>query len=251
LNAAEVLAEIPGWEAATVAPLDGGTTNSTLLADNGAQRAVLKIDAEPRRAPFNTRSQEARIQTMAAAAGLANAVIYASETVLLSEYAEGEVWSRATFDDADRLSALARTLREVHALPPSGRAFDALGAARSYARRIDGADAAIARDKLDIIARAPRPSKPSLCHNDLVAENILSAPGIRLLDWEYACDNDPLFDLATIVAHHRLPAPRADLLLDAYFEGSGERWRNRLRVYERSYEALLWLWQTARATSCS
>jgi hypothetical protein len=37
----------------------------------------------------------------------------------------------------------------------------------------------------------------------------------------------------------------ADLLLDAYFDGDGERWRQYLLSYERYYDALHWLWNAA------
>ena len=84
------------------------------------------------------------------------------------------------------------------------------------------------------------------CHNDLVAANIIATPAIRFLDWEYACDNDPFFDIATVVAHHRMPDERAHFLLDAYFDGDGTRWRDYLTTQVRFYNALLWLWLNTR-----
>jgi thiamine kinase-like enzyme len=39
----------------------------------------------------------------------------------------------------------------------------------------------------------------ALCHNDLVAQNILEVKGgLRIIDWEYAGRGDPFFDLATL-----------------------------------------------------
>ena len=67
-----VLAGIPGWENAGIRDLDGGLTNRTWLVEAHGERAVLKIDDVPRTLPFNTRRDEARIQTIAAEAGLAN-----------------------------------------------------------------------------------------------------------------------------------------------------------------------------------
>jgi thiamine kinase-like enzyme len=93
----------------------------------------------------------------------------------------------------------------------------------------------------------PEPSRLSCCHNDLVAENIIATPEIHFLDWEYACDNDPMFDLATIVAHHELSNKHADFLLDAYFDGDGADHRVRLDRYVSFYNALLWLWRKALA----
>jgi len=245
-RAAAVLATIPGWAGASVRELPGGITNNAWLVDSGNARAVLKIDSAVRSAPFNTRRDEARVQTTAAAAGLANRVLHVGDTVYLTEYVPGTVWSHGDFDDDDKLWQLAAALRRLHSLPLTGRGFDASAAAHRYAGRLRDADPAVAARQVALIDAMSRPAEPCCCHNDLVAANILSIPGIRFLDWEYACDNDPLFDIATIVAHHRLSDRHADVLLDAYFDGDGARWRPQLALQQRLYDALLWLWSAAR-----
>ncbi|MDH3553034.1 MAG: phosphotransferase, partial [Gammaproteobacteria bacterium] len=142
---------------------------------------------------------------------------------------------------------LARAIRKLHALPLTGRSFDARTAARSYAKRIESADADVTRDCLQLIDSMPRLRNVCCCHNDLVVGNIIAAPDIRFLDWEYACDNDPFFDLATVVAHHRMSPERATILLDAYFDGDGRRWQEHLDTMVRFYNALLWLWLKSRS----
>jgi thiamine kinase-like enzyme len=102
---------------------------------------------------------------------------------------------------------------------------------------------------LAVVEAAPGPMNLCCCHNDLVAENIIAMPGIRFLDWEYACDNDPLFDLAVVVAHHELSERQVQVLLDAYFDGDGEPWRRQLGVQMRLYNALNWLWAGAEASA--
>lgn len=240
------LATIPGWEDASYRDLDGGLTNRTWLVETSDRKAVLKIDDVPRGAPFNSRSAEASIQRAAADAGIANRVLHVSDTVYLTEYVAGEVWSWADLNEDEKLRALADALRRLHALPSTGRTFDAREAAELYARAIGSKDEASVREQLQIVHAMPQPQTLRCCHNDLVAENIIATPDIRFLDWEYACDNDPLFDLATIVAHHRLSAARRDVLLDAYFDADADRWGQRLIAYERVYRALLWLWKAAR-----
>ena len=243
-----VLAGIPGWERASASELKGGLSNHTWLVEAHGRKAVLKFDPQPREAPFNSREAEARIQAEAAEQRLASRVLYVTDTVYLTEYLEGEVWTPRHFDDDAKLEQLALALRRLHSLPLTGRAFDALDAARGYAVRIDSALADQVGNCLQIIEATPRPQDYCCCHNDLVAENIVATPDLRFLDWEYACDNDPLFDLATVVAHHELPGERRDLLLDAYFEGDGDRWKVRLAEFERVYRALLWLWSAARGS---
>ena len=242
-----VLAGIPGWRGASWRPLDGGTGSHTYLAARRGRRAVLKIDAGPRSAPLNTRAAEARIQARAHEVGLGNRVLYHDATSYLCEYVDGRVWQETDFADAGRLQALADALRRLHALPCTGRRFDGLAAAHGYASRLADADAQIAGRHLAVIESMPPPTEVCFCHNDLVAGNILLVPQVRFIDWEYAADNDPYFDLATIVAEHSLPESLSARFLDAYCGGASAAECDRLAAYCSYYRALCWLWGRARS----
>jgi len=244
----DVLERLPGWQGASWSQLHGGLSNQTWLLEKNGAKAVLKIDSETRGAPYNSRVEEARVQTVAANARLANRVLHVDERILLSEFVEGLVWSPASLGDTENLRSLAASLRQLHTLPLSGRVFDAGAAAAAYVRDIDR-DAETLALCVDIIESTGDPQEPCCCHNDLVAENIVSVPGIRFLDWEYACDNDRLFDLATIVEHHELSEQLAATLLDAYFDGEGGRWQAQFDKQRRLYRALLWLWLASRSQS--
>jgi thiamine kinase-like enzyme len=240
------LARIPGWEDAHWSELSGGQTNRTWLVRTGDRKAVLKVDAAPRVAPYNERSAERRIQEIATAAGLANAVLYADERTYLTEFVEGKVWVAADFGVEENLEILARLLRCLHSQPLSGRHFDAVDAAEAYIANIDVANSTTAQRCVEIVRALHAPHNLCCCHNDLVAGNIIATPELRLLDWEYACDNDPLFDLAIVVAHHGLSEEIAHLFLDQYFDGDGERWREKLGQQMMLYNALVWLWYASR-----
>jgi thiamine kinase-like enzyme len=244
-----VLCEIPGWDGASVTSLSGGLNNRTWLAEIDDRKAVLKIDEQPRSEPFNSRPTEASIQAIAANHGLANAVLYVDQQVLLTEYAEGEVWKPHHLERVDNIELVAKTLRRLHALPLTGRSFDSTAAARRYVASIDNRDTAFVASCTRVIETMRLPHKLCCCHNDLVAENIITVPGMMFLDWEYACDNDPLFDLATVVEHHDLCDEVALRLLDAYFDGDGQLWRSRLLEQRELYLALYWLWLAARPDS--
>ena len=241
-----VLEQIPGWEGAEFSEISGGLSNRAWLVTVGGRKAVLKIDEHPRGLPFSTRLAEAHVQERAEKAGLAGAVLFTSDTVYMSEYVDGTVWSDDSLDDTENLHQLAAALRRLHAIPLTGRTFDAVGAARDYTNCISDVDPDKVRACLRTIEAMPLPQELSCCHNDLVAANIIATPDIRFLDWEYACDNDPLFDLATVVAHHNLSPARSDYLLNAYFDDDGQRWREQLARHVDRYKALLWLWETSR-----
>lgn len=245
----DVLAEVHGWEGAVASELGGGLTNLTWLIEKGGQKAVLKIDAEVREAPYNTRPDEASIQSIAAEVGLANKVLFYDEQALLTEYMAGTVWEPGCLGRDDNIEMVAGALRRLHALPLTGRSFDSIVAARRYVARIENGNEDLVAHCTNIIETFRQPHNLCCCHNDLVAANIVTAPELKFLDWEYACDNDPFFDLATLVEHHELGEDIAFRLLDAYFDGDGERWRPKLQEQQELYLALYWLWLASRPGS--
>lgn len=242
-----VLADIPGWEHASCRRMTGGQTNYPYLLEANGKRAVLKIDAEARALPYNSREDEGRVQAIAADRGLAARVLFVDDHVYMSEYIVGQVWTRADLDDEENLERLALALKKLHSLPLTGRTFDATVAMRRYLSDIAGLDSHTARQCAAIVVSRRAPQNLCCCHNDLVAGNIIATPELRFLDWEYACDNDPFFDIATVITHHDLSDQQADLLLDSYFDGDGARWRSQLQKQMHLYDALHWLWLAARS----
>ena len=245
----EVLAAIPGWEGAAWQELTGGLTNRTFKVQINGMTGVLKIDAAVRSVPFNARPAEAGIQSNAARAGLANRVLFADDFVYLTEYVQGTVWQRSCLNKEGNIELLGSALKELHRLPLTRRLFDATIAAKCYAKRIDSAEQELVKSCTAIITSMRLPDNLCCCHNDLVAENLITTPDIKFLDWEYACDNDPLFDLATIVEHHELSEDQVHRLLDVYFSEDGAGWRDKLRRQQRLYLALWWLWLASRENS--
>lgn len=245
----DLLGEVPGWDGAAISELSGGLTNRTWLVEKDGNKAVLKIDEKLRSAPFNTRPVEASIQSIAAERGLANRVLFFDDQAIMTEYASGSVWEAACFERDGNIEQVAGVLKRLHALPLTGRAFDSSVAARRYVANIENADADLVTHCTRVIDRLRLPHNLCCCHNDLVAANVIAAPGLKFLDWEYACDNDPFFDLATIVEHHELDEVIAFRLLDAYFDGDGKRWRGKLLEQQELYKALCWLWLASRPAS--
>jgi thiamine kinase-like enzyme len=243
------LQSIPGWEQANWSPLPGGLTNEGLLLESNGRKAVLKIDTAPRSLPLNSRIDEARIQSVANAAGVAAPVLFVTETLILTKFLEGDVCRQSSFMDESILRQLALAMRRTHSLPLTGRTFDAHRSAEIYMRRLAGrsVDSKQAERHLARILKMRAPGNLCCCHNDLVAENIVVAESVHFLDWEYACDNDPFFDLATAIAHNKLSLAQADFLLNEYFSGDAARWLPQLEKQVRLYESLAWLWEASRS----
>ncbi len=249
LTVKEFLADIAGWEDAEVTELAGGLTNKTWRVSSVNRHGVLKIDDGPREAPFNTRCEEAHVQNVAAAAGLAPKVILADRGFIFSEFVEGTVWERECLDKKGNLEMIAAALKRLHGLQLTGRSFDASVAAKRYVEKASGIDAEVIERCTEIITLMRLPQNLCCCHNDLVAQNLVTTPELMFLDWEYSCDNDPFFDLATIVEHHLLSDEQVKRLLDAYLGGDGQRWRDHLDKQRKLYLALLCLWMASRPDS--
>jgi len=245
----DILADIPGWAGAICTELTGGLTNRTWRVVLGDRAGVLKIDELSRELPFNTRCAEANVQNTAAKAGLAPNVILANDRMYFTEFVEGTVWGRDCFDKEGNIEQLAVALKRVHSLPLTGRSFDATVAAKRYVERVSGLSSNVIEQCTAIISGRRLPHNLCCCHNDLVAENLVTTPDLMFLDWEYACDNDPFFDLATIVEHHQLSESQVRVILDVYFEGDGLRWRENLEKHRKLYLALLCLWMASRPES--
>jgi thiamine kinase-like enzyme len=65
-------------------------------------------------------------------------------------------------------------------------------------------------------ALGPRETVP--CHNDLLTANFLhDGTRLRMLDWEYAGDGDPYFDLANLASNNGFADDQEERLLAAYF----------------------------------
>lgn len=195
-----------------------------------------------RGAPFNTPQQESTMQACAAENGLAANVLYAAPEAFLTEYVHGDAWRPRHFEQSAYLKLLATMLRKVHALPTTGRVFAALSAARLYADRAVAADGELTGFCLDVVEKSGLPQDLRCCHNDVVAANLLWSPELMLIDWEYACDNDPFFDLATVVEHHDLSEQQVSVLMCAYTGADERHWREPLAEQRKLYLALWWLW---------
>jgi thiamine kinase-like enzyme len=107
------------------------------------------------------------------------------------------------------------------------RAFDPVAFAAEYLESLGGERAlpVVQRpfaDALTMLARDYRARYPHmvLCHNDLVASNILDDGGLWLIDFEYAVTAAPVLDIAGIAAMNDYGRYERLQLSEAYYEGS-------------------------------
>ena len=246
------LAIVPalGGADATITEIAGGLTNRTFRVDIEDRTFFLRLDDEHTALFGLDRQTEQLVLQTASANGLAPELIYSNprQGILVTRIVAGTAWRNEDVSQASRVLALAVLLRRVHALPLSGVRFDASGIAKRYADnlRANRGLQSVARKCQDLIAALPVPDIVTCCHNDVVLENVIGWPEPKLIDWEYACDNDPLFDLASLIGYHDLPESTATELLEAYAGHGSNELRERLNEQLRLYDALQWLWLANR-----
>jgi thiamine kinase-like enzyme len=205
--------------------LDGGLEQRSLLITAAGERHVLRLHTAAS-APLLDVATEARVTQAAAAAGLAPRVIGADEErgALLTEYRAGATpWTASTARALANIKRAADLLRELHRVRVSVPAFAPAEVAANYV-----ADVAPTRryrelgDELVRLARdyETRYHADSLCHNDLVAANVLDDGGLTLVDFEYAVCGAPILDLASLAGMNDYTESQRRELLAAYYRES-------------------------------
>jgi thiamine kinase len=252
LDLTAALARVPGIDAesADVEELQGGLTNRVYRVRNAGRQCVLRLRSDCNAAIGPDRACELAILQSAGAAGIAPEVLYADfdAGILVTEYLHGPVWQGSDLESDENIESLAALLRRVHSLPPCGTQIDLVGMAEQYAQFLNQRQGphAFAGNCVRIISESPVHECVACCHNDIVASNVIDSGSLKLIDWEYACDNDPMFDLASAIGYHNLDEGRRQIFLDAYAGGAGSELKERLAEQIRVFDAIQWLWLATR-----
>jgi aminoglycoside phosphotransferase (APT) family kinase protein len=210
-----------------VRPLPGGRgCNEVLRVDTTQGRFVWRHRLPPVDRPGSRPLDELHAQQLAAAAGLAPAILAAHPQGhwLLMPFIDAPVWTPAQLQSEKGAEQLGRQLGRLHALPVPAqlRPVDAVAMARDYhagLAAVAPAEAAELAPLLDrIIALSARPAAagqtPVLNHGDLMASNILGTDP-QLVDWEYAQVAEPTWDLACLLTYYPIMSRYLPRLLAA------------------------------------
>lgn len=256
LSPADAIDRVPGWSHSNTRIVDRfeGLNNLAFKVLHDEALYILRLPASAGDGGLNERPREIRIHARAAEAGIAPAVVFSDERVLVTRFVESQPATRETFESQRFVESLGRLLRTVHALPLDGQRFDPVGWARHYRASIavEPALLPVADRCVRLIAGivesfdAAANAGLACCHNDVVGANLLVGDSITLIDWEFAADNDPYFDLASPLVYHELGPDVAENLLSSYWGGAQPEQRERLASSSRLFEALFWLWLARR-----
>ena len=216
-----------------VGPLTGGISNRSFVLTRGDDQWAVRLPLPARAGKTLDPQTETHLLTMAANEKLTPEVVAfdAQTGALMTRYlrAAKPLNSRQVRERAG-IDRIAAKLRRLHRLPvPAGLpAFQPEEVARIYVNaacaplgKPPGRADEARRWRLEFrqLAKSHAAAfKPAvLCHNDLVAANILDDGRVWFVDFEYAVRADPILDLAGLAGLNRFRPAHCHRLLNAYY----------------------------------
>jgi len=232
----------------------GGLTNLVYRVYLADRSYLLRIAGQGTEAYIDRRveAQDARV---AAAAGVSAPVLFFDEAdgPMLAEYIEGTTLDAEGFKDNGSLGRAALALRRMHRHPQAFQnRFDVFEKIDEYLDLVKQLEAPLpegyhqVKQEADAVRRAleAKPAALTPCHCDPLAENFIDTGNrVYIVDWEYAGNNDPMWDLGDVSVEAGFDADQDHLLLQTYFGGEPPaNQHGRMVMYKMLCDLLWTLW---------
>ena len=167
------------------------------------------------------------------------------EGILIYRFFEGKVLTPTDLGVKAKLVELGKILGSMHHLHLPDFKIRFVDQIRHYEKELkNDADRSLLKRGIELFeSLTANEDDWVVCHNDLIAANLVQGERLFILDWEYASLNHPYFDLATVLENHAMTDSQSKQFLDAY---SGQRQSIDLVQLDQwrqltHYIALFWL----------
>jgi len=207
----------------TIEPLGGGVLARSFRISCNVGEWVARMPVTAKFYGTLELSVEQQLLQTVAAARLTPGVVRC-DGLLISEFLHGaRTWSADDFREPGNFTRVADRLRELHRVEHDLPAFYAVPVAERYIkcfakRQLTGEQQGWARELEALASAYDAESSPGvLCHNDLVAANILDDGEVWFIDFEYAVCAEPILDLAGLVSMNQLNSSQRTALVAAYY----------------------------------
>ncbi len=242
-----------------IEPISGGISNHNYLVRVGGRAYVARVCQERPLLGIDRRSEVVCHQA-ASALGLAPEVVHHEPGLLVARFVDGHTLGPAEVRSADVLVRLATLLRHLHeawdALTGEFVYFCPFQTIRTYARSAARLKAKLPADMDALLEDARELAhrigtfRPVLCHNDLLAANLIDdGRRLWLLDWEYAGVGHPVFDLANASANATFSDDQDRALLETYRGHVDSRDLADLRIFKAASHLRESLWSTIQTVA--
>lgn len=233
----------------------GGLTNRNYKIDCPVGSFVLRLPGEGTD-DYIDRKVEEHNARVADAAGVNAEVMFfdPADGTMVSRYVEGSVTlDEAGFKDLGAVARASVAFRRLHDWPAAFETrFDLFEKIDEYLALVDKLGAPVPNGYGEVQAKAEAvrtaleshtlPLAP--CHCDPLAENFLdTGERIFIIDYEYAGNNDPMWDLGDLSVEAVFDDNQEQVMLEAYFGGPPPGFEvGRMVMYKAMCDLLWTLW---------
>ena len=232
----------------------GGLTNLVYRVSVQDKDYLLRIAGRGTEAYIN-RAVEAHDARVAAEAGVSAQVLHfdSQDGLMLADYIPGLTLSAEGFKDLNRVGRAAQSFHRLHHCGQAFQTrFDVFEKIDEYLSLVSKLNAPLpggyqqVKQEADAVRRAlaAHPATLAPCHCDPLAENFIdTGQHVYIVDWEYAGNNDPMWDLGDLSVEAGFDAEQDHALLEGYFKGPAPSEQfGRMVMYKALCDLLWTLW---------
>ena len=210
-----------------VIPISKGIINNTYLISSGNNKYIVKLERKEKIGQTISLKKQTDLIIYLSNHEITPKLISFNEelSILMLEYKENFFRKpKLEMSKVKNIEKVIHILKKLHKLEFNLPELKLTKVAKNYIKNIGGIDKLDQEKKqwseymfslADIFDKKFEPN--SLCHNDLIPENIIYNRSIWLVDFEFSVISDPVLDLAGLAAMNNYNTKQIEFLLGSYY----------------------------------
>lgn len=210
-----------------VIPISKGIINNTYLISSDNNKYIVKLERKEKIGQTISLKKQTDLIIYLSNHEITPKLISFNEelSILMLEYKENFFRKpKLEMSKVKNIEKVIHILKKLHKLEFNLPELKLTKVAKNYIKNIGGIDKLDQEKKqwseymfslADIFDKKFEPN--SLCHNDLIPENIIYNRSIWLVDFEFSVISDPVLDLAGLAAMNNYNTKQIEFLLGSYY----------------------------------